>query len=327
MAGLSDPAVLRVLAGILIALGFGALIWALLQGPIQAVLALSGALLAIAGSVIWSVTANSEMLRAKAEELHASQERLNELSEFRQQFLGNMSHEFRTPLNAIQGFAQAILHRQDEMSDEQIADYVRIIEKSAHDLGALTDNVLDLSKLDARKFELELSDVDFTRLICNAVGQHSAQAGERNIKLNCDWTEDWIVRADPRGIRRCISSLISNALKFSDDGQDINVKMYRRGRRSFVVEVTDRGCGIAKKDLESIWMVYARSSLTKPTSRVGAGLGLAITRSLMDAHNGFIEIDSKVDRGTTVRLCFPNTMIVNPTYAEPHISRPDAIAG
>ena len=315
VAKLSQPGFSRALAIVLAALGSAAALWAILSGPVQPMLALSGALLVVAGCVIWTVAAHSERLRVKAEELHASQARLNELSQFRQQFLGNMSHEFRTPLNAIQGFAQAILHRQEDMSDQQIADYVRIIEKSARDLGALTDNVLDLSKLDAEQFQLSLRDVDFTRLICNAVGRHSAEAGERNIKLNCRSDEDWIVRSDPRGIRRCISSLISNALKFSEDGQDIDVRVYRRGRRSFVVEVSDSGCGIAQQDLATIWMVYARSSMTKKTSRIGAGLGLAITRSMMDAHNGFIEIDSEVGRGTTVRLCFPNTMIVNPDYA------------
>lgn len=310
----SRPAALRAVAALLVFLGAAVAFWASFTGAFEPMLALCGVLLALAGSVIWNIIAHSEKLSAQAEELQAGQARLNELSHFRQQFLGNMSHEFRTPLNAIQGFAQAILHRQDDMSAEQIADYVRIIEKSARDLGVLTDNVLDLSKLDAQKFELTLQDVDFTRLICSAVGQHSAQAAERDIMLNCDLVEDWIVRTDPRGIRRCISSLISNALKFSEDGQDIDVRAYHRGRRSFVVEVADTGCGIAKKDLDSIWMVYARSSLTKKTSKIGAGLGLAITRSLMDAHNGFIEIDSKVGQGTTVRLCFPNTMIVSPSY-------------
>jgi len=314
MVRLSQPNALRGMAATLVFLGAAALSWAILAGGFQALLALCGAVLILAGGMIWKMVAHAEKLSAQAEELKAGQERLNELSHFRQQFLGNMSHEFRTPLNAIQGFAQAILHRQDQMSADQIADYVRIIEKSARDLGALTDNVLDLSKLDAQKFELHLQDVDFTRLICSAVGQHSARAAERDMLLKCNFAEDWIVRTDPAGIRRCLNSLISNALKFSEDGQDIDVSVYRRGRRSFVVEVADRGCGIAKDDLESIWQVYARSSLTKKTSKIGAGLGLAITRSLMDAHNGFIEIDSEIGRGTTVRLCFPNTMIVSPSY-------------
>ena len=310
-ASLFGSFALRLTAGTLVLVGCGLAVYALVGQPI---LALSGILLAVAGTAIWSVTTRAEILRAKANELNASQDRLREVSHFRQQFLANMSHEFRTPLNAIQGFAQAILHRQDEMSPSQIADYLRIIEKSARELGALTDNVLDLSKLDSQKFELAVSDTDFTRLICNTVGQHSALASERNIKLNIDIREDWIVRADPRGIRRCMDSLISNALKFSQDEQDIDVNVYRWGRRSFVVEVKDRGCGISSADLESIWMVYARSSLTKKTAKIGAGLGLAITRSLMDAHNGYIEIDSEVGKGTTVRLCFPNTMIVNPSF-------------
>ena len=154
------------------------------------------------------------------------------------------------------------------MSSEQIADYIRIIEKAAHDLGTLTDNVLDLSQLDATDFKITPTDTDFTRLVCNTVGRHSALAAERNIKLNTVIEDDWIVRADPRGIKRCIDSLLSNSVKFSPDGNDIDVSVYRWGRRSFVVEVKDRGCGISKKDLDNIWMVYARSSLTKKTDKI-----------------------------------------------------------
>jgi len=265
----------------LVFLGFGLAVYAFLGASLTArsaqLLLLSSILLQISGILLWSVLKRAKMLNTKANELR-------EVSEFRQQFLANMSHEFRTPLNAIQGFAQAILHRQQEMSPEQIADYVRIIEKAAHDLGTLTDNVLDLSQLDSTDFKIAPVDTDFTRLVCNTVGRHSALAGERDIKLNTAIEDDWIVRADPRGIKRCIDSLISNAVKFSPDGEDIDVSVYRWGRRSFVVEVKDRGCGIAKKDLDNIWMVYARSSLTKKTDKIGAGLGLAISRAIMDAH-------------------------------------------
>ncbi len=302
----------------LVFLGVALAVYAFVGASISAreaqLLLISSILLQIAGVLLWSVLKRAKVLNAKANELNASQARLREVSDFRQQFLANMSHEFRTPLNAIQGFAQAILHRQHEMSPEQIADYIRIIEKSAHDLGTLTDNVLDLSQLDSTNFKIQPVDTDFTRLVCNTVGRHSALAGERDIKLNTVIEDDWTVRADPRGIKRCIDALISNAVKFSSDGEDIDISVYRWGRRSFVVEVKDRGCGIAKQDLDNIWMVYARSSLTKKTDKIGAGLGLAITRAIMDAHSGYIEIESAEDSGTTVRLCFPNTMIVNHSY-------------
>lgn len=326
----SHIALMRFFAVSVVAIGFGLAMIGLFGeaylGFTTPIKMLSAVLLVISGLLIWNVILREQALHAQAEELHASQERLRELSHFRQQFLANMSHEFRTPLNAIQGFAQAILHRQDEMSDVQVRDYVAIIDKSARDLAGLTDNVLDLSKLDSQKFELSVSDVDFTRLICDSVGQHSAKAGERDIKLNCNLSEDWIVRADPRGIKRCLDSLVSNAIKFSQDGKDINVSAYRRGRRSFVVEVADTGCGISPEDLNTIWMVYARSSQTKKTDKVGAGLGLAVTRALMDAHNGFIEIDSVKGEGTVVRLCFPNTMIVSPIFA-PTMEELQAAAG
>ena len=152
-------------------MGFGLAIYTFVGASMTVrsaqLLLISSIVLQIAGVLMWSVLKRAKMLNSKANELNASQDRLREVSEFRQQFLANMSHEFRTPLNAIQGFAQAILHRQHEMSAEQIADYVRIIAKAANDLGTLTDNVLDLSQLDSTDFEITPTDTDFTRLVCN----------------------------------------------------------------------------------------------------------------------------------------------------------------
>ncbi len=288
--------------------------------------ALFAIMLMIVGILLWVQTTRMDVLQQKADELNASELRLRQVSHFRQHFLSNMSHEFRTPLNAIQGFAQSILHRQHEMSPEQVADYLRIIDKSAQDMASLTDNVLDLSRLDASNFELSLSEVDFTRLVSRAVGRYTALAAERNITMSYEIGEDWLLRCDGRGIRRCLDSLISNALNFSDDGQHIDIRARLAGRRSFVVEVSDQGCGISAEDLKTIWMVYARSSTTKKSGRIGAGLGLAVTRSLVEAHGGYIEIVSKPDRGTTVRLCFPNTMIVASDNPSRMIELPGGVA-
>jgi len=118
-------------------------------------------------------------------------------------------------------------------------------------------------------------------------------------------------------VKRCITNVLSNALKFSDKGGAIYVDAYLRDRRLLVVEVRDVGCGIPERDLQSIWMVYARSSLTRKSDREGAGLGLAMVKALMDAHNGFVELQSREGVGTSVRMCFPLSMVVATQWRGP----------
>lgn len=301
---------LRFGAAIAISAGVGGVLVSILSGVPSWHYVLFAGMLTIVGALLWVQTTRTETLQEKADELNASELRLRQVAHFRQHFLANMSHEFRTPLNAIQGFSQAILHRQGEMSEAEITDYVQIIDRSAKNLGALTDNVLDLSRLDAPNFELAMSEIDLTRLVSRVVGRYKAIAIERGLTLTYEINENWIIRCEPRGLRKCLDSLISNALNFTEDGGRIELRVRRSGRDSFVLEVIDDGCGIAEEDLKAIWTVYARSSMTKKSSKTGAGLGLAVTRSLMQAHGGYVEIDSELGQGTTVRLRFPGSMIV-----------------
>ncbi len=249
-------------------------------------------------------------LLEKTRVLEISEAKLRDLSFYRQQFLANMSHEFRTPLNAIQGFSEAILIQKDTIKREQILEYVDIVHRSAKDLGNLTEDVLDLSKIDAGKFDIYREDVDFTQLIDDAIVQFQAIADQREIKITKLIEADWLVDCDRMAIKRCITNVIGNAMKFSETNDTILVNAYLRDNRVMVVEIRDEGCGIPERDLQSIWMVYARSSLTRKSDREGAGLGLALVKALMDEHNGFVELQSRVGIGTSVRLCFPLSMIV-----------------
>lgn len=249
-------------------------------------------------------------LLAKTRALEISEGKLRDLSFYRQQFLANMSHEFRTPLNAIQGFSEAILIQKDTMKQERVFEYVDIVSRSAKDLARLTEDVLDLSKIDAGKFDIQREDASFTSILEDTIVQFQAVAEQREITIRAGIEADWTVNCDRLAVKRCISNVLSNALKFSDKGGAIYVDAYLRDRRLLVVEVRDVGCGIPERDLQSIWMVYARSSLTRKSDREGAGLGLAMVKALMDAHNGFVELQSREGVGTSVRLCFPLTMVV-----------------
>ncbi len=253
-------------------------------------------------------------LMTKTRALEISESKLRDLSFYRQQFLANMSHEFRTPLNAIQGFSEAILYQKDTMKQDRIFEYVDIVARSARDLAKLTEDVLDLSKIDAGKFDLYREDVCFTSLIEDSIIQFQSVAEQREISIFQSIEAQWIVDCDRLAIKRCITNVLSNALKFSDKGGAIYVDAYLRDKRMLVIEVRDVGCGIPERDLQSIWMVYARSSITRKCDREGAGLGLAMVKALMDAHNGFVELQSREGVGTSVRMCIPASAVVSTTH-------------
>lgn len=267
----------------------------------------------IAGALIYSLGRRNYRLRRQTEALLLSERRLREMSYFRQQFLANMSHEFRTPLNAIQGFSQAILYYREEIPRDRMIAYVELVEKSSRDLAALTENVLDLSKIDNGKFDLVARDVDLTQLVSDALAQQRILADQRKIRLRHFLAEHWIIRCDANSIKRCLVNLLTNALKFSNEGSDVDLFVYRRDTNQLVIEVRDRGCGIPEHELENVWTAYTRSSLTRNTDCEGAGLGMAIVKSLVDAHNGIVELESKEGEGTTARICLPATVIVSST--------------
>ncbi len=262
-------------------------------------------------------------LSTKTRALEISESKLRDLSFYRQQFLANMSHEFRTPLNAIQGFSEAIIYQKDTISQERIFEYVDIVARSARDLAKLTEDVLDLSKIDAGKFDIYREDVPFTQLLEDSIIQFQSVAEQRDIAIRQSIEAEWVVNCDRLAIKRCITNVLSNALKFSDKGGAIYVDAYIRDARMLVIEVRDVGCGIPERDLQSIWMVYARSSLTRKCDREGAGLGLAMVKALMDAHSGFVELQSREGVGTSVRMCIPVSAVVSTNWrGEKPLPRP-----
>lgn len=258
---------------------------------------------------------NARML-LQSEALQSSDTKLQELSHFRQQFLANMSHEFRTPLNAIRGFSEAIVHQKDVMSMEGAVEYAQLISTSANDLTRLTDDVLDLSKIEDGKFTLKKEEVELTGLVEEATRQFATPAKQKDIQLDLAISEHFTILCDRDAMKRSLTHLLSNAIKFSDHGGRIVVRVRQRDPHLFTLEVRDYGCGIPQSSLSSIWMVYARPSETRNSANEGAGLGLALVKALTDEHGGFVELQSREGVGTAARLCLPSEMILSVRSAE-----------
>jgi len=273
---------------------------------IQRIFVSSLAFMAFAGLVVFVVSLKNQELRRQKARLTESQNRLVEVGLYRAQFLAGMSHEFRTPLNAIKGFSQFILMVKAEMPREQLLEYISDIEKSAIDLEGTTNTVLDMSKIDAGTFDLSEETVDLVAVVRDVQKQFGIGLSISRIVLNVP--ETMPVFCDASAIKRCVQNLISNALKFSPQHSKVTIEI-ENAATGVQIKVTDQGSGIPEKDLKSIWQVYARSSYTRYSDKQGSGLGLPIIKALIQEHGGQAKLESQVGVGTTVTLTLPATRV------------------
>lgn len=240
--------------------------------------------------------------------LEDSRRRLLQVSHYRANFLAGMSHEFRTPLNAIKGFSELAVLMEETFSKEQIMDYVRLIQGSAKDLETLTETILDLSKIDAGVFELKIEEVGVADAVARVVAQMSAGNTDMSrIKLDID--PDLSLHCDRSALTRCLINVLSNALKYSGVEDCIDLQCHRDGS-DVEIRVVDHGCGISEDEQDSVWSVYSRSSYKRSSDQQGTGLGLAITRALVEAHGGAVALESELGEGTTVILRFPEDHVL-----------------
>ena len=223
------------------------------------------------------------------------------------QFLANMSHELRTPLNAIIGFSE-MMERQllGPLGNEKYIDYIGGIRESGEHLLDLISDILDMSKIEAGKYELMLEEMSIAKTVKLAAHMMEGRALEDSIKLtadtgNCDDTK---ITADRRAVLQILLNLISNAVKFSKEHGEIKVTCAEKDDY-VTLKVMDNGIGIPANKLASITRPFEQVSASYSRDHEGSGLGLAITKELTEMHGGSLAIDSKIDHGTTVTIRLP----------------------
>jgi signal transduction histidine kinase len=215
-----------------------------------------------------------------------------------------MSHELRTPLNAIIGFSEVLSERMfGELNDKQ-DEYLKDIHASGQHLLSLINDILDLSKIEAGRMELELTDFDLPTAIDNALTLVRERAGRRGIVLHQATDEGpGQIRGDERKIKQVLLNLISNAIKFSPDGGRIDVQAITVDG-SVEVSVSDTGVGVAPEDQEAIFEEF-RQVGTASKKVEGTGLGLALSRKFVELHGGRIWVKSQVGVGSTFTFTLP----------------------
>jgi signal transduction histidine kinase/enamine deaminase RidA (YjgF/YER057c/UK114 family) len=244
-------------------------------------------------------------IRDKSSQLEVANDDLATSSRHKSEFLANMSHELRTPLNAIIGFSDVLEQRLfGELNDRQ-ADYTRDIASSGRHLLDLVNEILDLSKVEAGRMELEPSEFALAETIHGALAFVRERAASHRIALTAEVPGDLgTIVADERKVRQVLLNLLSNAVKFTPDGGTISVRAERRDGE-LLVAVSDTGIGIAPEDQAKVFDEFQQVGKASDRSREGTGLGLTLAKRLIELHGGRIWIKSEVGKGTTFTFALP----------------------
>jgi signal transduction histidine kinase len=239
--------------------------------------------------------------------VHALQARTAELevvSRHKSEFLASMSHELRTPLNAVIGFSEVLLERMfGDLNDRQ-DEYLRDIWSSGKHLLELLNEILDLSKVEAGQMVLEMSEFSLQEALGHGLALVRERAAGHRIRLGLEVAPGvGPVRADELRIKQVIVNLLSNAVKFTPDGGRVDVRAYIEGDE-VVVTVADTGTGVAAEDRERIFESFQQGGRRASTTE-GTGLGLTLSKRIVELHGGRIWVDSELGVGSTFGLAIP----------------------
>jgi two-component system cell cycle sensor histidine kinase PleC len=232
------------------------------------------------------------------------------------QFLSNMNHELRTPMNAILGFSELIKSKAFGDAADKYAEYAGIIHDSGQQLLGLIDGMLDLAKIEGGRLSLREADVSLALLISDTVEQHEEAARSARLTLSCQIQQGFPqVFADERGLRQILSNLLSNAINFTlPDGRiTVFARVDPDGRLAFGVE--DTGMGIAKEDQAHVFERFGKRRHDVMVHNKGVGLGLAIVKGFAEAHDGSVKLESDVGAGTRVTVYLPKDRLLERTGA------------
>lgn len=247
----------------------------------------------------WEQEANIAELEQRVEErtqeIQAVNKELVRANQAKSDFLANMSHELRTPLNAIIGFSEVLQDQYFGKLNEKQAEYLKDILESGRHLLSLINDILDLSKVEAGKAELELAPVNIKSLLENSLIMIKEKAAKHGIGLEIQVPEelaDLEIQADERKLKQVMFNLLSNAVKFTPDGGNITVEAGKE-QEELTLSVADTGIGIALNDQKKLFEEFYQVKGGKTGKTPGTGLGLALSKRFVELHGGRIRMESK----------------------------------
>lgn len=262
---------------------------------------------------LWALRLVTIELKQRNFDLNLERARAVQAESAKSAFLANMSHELRTPLNAIQGLSEMMIRGDlGSMNHPKYLEYSMDINFSAAHLLKLVNDILDLSKIDAGKFELEEKEFDMSAAVTDALRIARAWPNTEKLVLGTNFVEGSLrVHADERAINQILLNLLSNAVKFTPPGGEVTVSGTVDDDGNGVVSVTDTGLGIPENDLRHILEPFNQLRRPANLQSEGTGLGLSLVKSMVELHGGAVDIESRLGEGTTVTFTIPKARMVS----------------
>jgi len=241
-----------------------------------------------------------------AENYEQEKIRAEEANQSKSEFLANMSHELRTPLNAINGFSD-IMKKElfGPLGDPRYKEYVNDILFSGQHLLSLINDILDMSKIEAGKMTLNAEAMQMNDMVSQVIRIVRGRAEENRLKLIYEESSLPEIEADPRAVKQILLNLTTNAIKFTPEGGVVTVIVEPKSA-GLIIRVSDTGIGISAEDVKRLAQPFEQIDSQHSRQHEGTGLGLALSKSLVELHGGNFTIESVVDEGTTVIFTLPN---------------------
>jgi PAS domain S-box-containing protein len=268
-----------------------------------------------------------EELRVKSNELEIQNRRIREASRLKSEFLANMSHELRTPLNAIIGFAD-LLHDGEVRPDmPQYRDFVGDILRSGKHLLQLINDVLDLAKVESGKMEFRPEPVELGKLVHEVCAVLRTVAADKRIRLEC-YVDAALadITADPSRLKQVLYNYASNALKFTEMEGSVIIEARPEREDSYRIQVIDTGIGIHPADLDRLFVEFQQLDAGISKKHAGTGLGLALTKRIVEAQGGHVGVESEPGKGSTFFAVLPRKAAVISEHERPSF-RPETREG
>lgn len=228
-------------------------------------------------------------------------------SKIKSEFIANMSHELKTPLNTVIGFSKLLNQHQDRpLPDKEIVEYAALIHEAAGRLLSIINDILDISKLQSGAYTIDSHELNLEDILTSILDEFQPQADGGEITLYREISPDLpFMRGDANKLKQIFSNILSNAIRFSSAGGTVSLKAFRTDDHGIAIFIRDSGVGMSPEEISVAMTPFGQVDGGRSRWREGAGLGLPIAKALIELHHGHLDIHSEANEGTEVIITFP----------------------
>jgi two-component system cell cycle sensor histidine kinase PleC len=228
-------------------------------------------------------------------------------SKVKSEFIANMSHELKTPLNTVIGFSKLLTQHQDRpLPDKQIVEYATLINDAAGHLLSIINDILDISKLQSGKYSIDSRELNLDEILTGSLDEFQPQVDAGQITLARAIAPDLpLIRGDATKLKQIFSNVLSNAIRFTPAGGTVSLKAFRTNSQDAAILICDSGVGMSPEEISVAMAPFGQVDGGRSRWREGAGLGLPIAKALIELHGGNLDIRSEANEGTEIAITFP----------------------